>query len=179
MPEPALAPEVGIVTDGGRRRRWTAAGKPRIEAPHRSSASEETLDGRDSLSGVARRRGVGASLPHHRRRPAFEGGSVAVADDDAATIHRVVRRWTSASARSGAGSGASLAARPWRWSPSRRRSTGRAQRTDGARAVAAEGRLPVSVVAKALGVSRPQPHARLAGRAEPRRRHRKARGTRP
>lgn len=50
----------------------------------------------------------------------------------------------------------------------------RQKKTDVARAVAAEGRFPVSVVAKTIGICRSQLHARLAGPSEPRRRHHKA-----
>lgn len=84
MPEHVLTPEVEIITDGGRRRRWTAAEKLRIV--------EETLDGRTSISVVARRNGVGANLLYRWRRLMLEGGSVAVTDDDDVTSNRVVRQ---------------------------------------------------------------------------------------
>ena len=83
MPEHVLTPEVEIITDGGRRRRWTATEKLRIV--------EETLDGRTSISVVARRNGVGANLLYRWRRLMLEGGSVAVTDDDEVTSNRVVR----------------------------------------------------------------------------------------
>ena len=84
MPEHVLTPEVEIITDGGRRRRWTAAEKLCIV--------EETLDGRTSVSVVARRNGVGANLLYRWRRLMLEGGSVAVTDDDDdVTSNRVVR----------------------------------------------------------------------------------------
>jgi transposase len=83
MPEHVLTPEVEIITDGGRRRRWTAAEKLRIV--------EETLDGTTSISVVARRNGVGANLLYRWRRLMLEGGSVAVTDDDDVTSNRVVR----------------------------------------------------------------------------------------
>ena len=76
-------PEVEIITDGGRRRRWTAAEKLRIV--------EQTLDGQASISVVARRHGVGANLLYRWRRLMLEGGSVAVTDDDEVTSNRVVR----------------------------------------------------------------------------------------
>ena len=82
MPEHVLTPEVEIITDGGRRR-WSAAEKLRIV--------EETLDGRTSISVVARRNGVGANLLYRWRRLMLEGGSVAVTDDDDVTSNRVVR----------------------------------------------------------------------------------------
>jgi transposase len=42
--------EVEIITDGGRRRRWSSAEKLRIV--------DETLDGGESISAVARRNDV-------------------------------------------------------------------------------------------------------------------------
>jgi len=78
-----LMSDVEIITDGGRRRRWAAAEKLRIV--------EETLDGRSSISVVARRNGVGANLLYRWRRLMLEGGSVAVTDDDDVTSNRVVR----------------------------------------------------------------------------------------
>jgi hypothetical protein len=48
------------------------------------------------------------------------------------------------------------------------------KKTDVARAVAAEGRFLVKVVAETLGVSRSNLHARLNGSAKPRRRYHKA-----
>ncbi len=83
MPEHVLTPEIEIITDGGRRRRWTAAEKLRIV--------EETLDERASISVVARRNGVGANLLYRWRRLMLEGGAVAVSDDDDVTSNRVVR----------------------------------------------------------------------------------------
>jgi len=83
MPEHVLTPEVEIITDGGRRRRWTAAEKLRIV--------EETLDERASISVVARRNGVGANLLYRWRRLMLEGGAVAVSDDDEVTSNRVLR----------------------------------------------------------------------------------------
>jgi transposase len=84
MPEHVLTPEVEIITDGGRRRRWTAAEKLRIV--------EETLDERASISVVARRNGVAPNLLYRWRRLMLEGGAVAVSDDDDVTSNRVVRQ---------------------------------------------------------------------------------------
>ena len=84
MPEHVLTPEVEIITDGGRRRRWTAAQKLRIV--------EETLDGRTSISVIARRNGVAPNLLYRWRRLMLEGGAVAVSDDDDVTSNRVVRQ---------------------------------------------------------------------------------------
>lgn len=84
MPEHVLMSEIEIITDGGRRRRWTAAEKLRIV--------EETLDDRASISVVARRNGVAPNLLYRWRRLMLEGGSFAVAEDDAVTSNKVVRQ---------------------------------------------------------------------------------------
>ncbi len=83
MPEHVLMSGIEIITDGGRRRRWTAAEKLRIV--------EETLDDRASISVVARRNGVAPNLLYRWRRLMLEGGSVAVTEDDDVTCNRVVR----------------------------------------------------------------------------------------
>jgi len=72
-----------IITDGGRRRHWSTPEKLRIV--------EETLDGRDSISVVARRNGVVPNLLYRWRRLMLEGGSVAVAGGDDVTSNRQVR----------------------------------------------------------------------------------------
>jgi transposase len=79
-----LMSEIEIITDGGRRRRWTAAEKLRIV--------EETLDDRASISVVARRNGVAPNLLYRWRRLMLEGGSVAVTEDDDVTSNKVVRQ---------------------------------------------------------------------------------------
>ena len=84
MPEHVLMSELEIITDGGRRRRWSAAEKIRIV--------EETLDDRASISVVARRNGVAPNLLYRWRRLMLEGGSVAVTEDDDVASNRVVRR---------------------------------------------------------------------------------------
>ena len=84
MPEHMLMSEIEIITDGGRRRRWTAAEKLRIV--------EETLEDHASISIVARRNGVAPNLLYRWRRLMLEGGSVAVAEDDDVTSNRVVRQ---------------------------------------------------------------------------------------
>jgi transposase len=76
--------EVEIITDGGRRRRWSATEKLRIV--------EETLDERTSISVVARRNGVAPNLLYRWRRLMLEGGSVAVSEDDDVTSNKVVRQ---------------------------------------------------------------------------------------
>src|SRR6056297_1281851 len=69
--------EVEIITDGGRRRRWSSAEKLRIV--------EETLDGSESISAVARRNGVAPNLLYRWRKLMLEGGSIALAADDSVT----------------------------------------------------------------------------------------------
>jgi len=73
-----------IITDGGRRRHWGATEKLGIV--------EETLDGRYSISVVARRNGVAPNLLYRWRRLMLEGGSVAVTGDDDVTSNRQVRQ---------------------------------------------------------------------------------------
>ena len=82
MPEHVLMSEIEIITDGGRRRRWSAAEKLRIV--------EETLDDRASISVVARRKGVAPNLLYRWRRLVLEGESVAVTEDDDVTSNKVV-----------------------------------------------------------------------------------------
>ena len=84
MPEHVLMSEIEIITDGGRRRRWSSAEKLRIV--------EETLDGRESISVVARRNGVAPNLLYRWRRLMLDGGSIAVARDAEVTSNRTVRQ---------------------------------------------------------------------------------------
>lgn len=84
MPEHVLMSEIEIITDGGRRRRWTASEKLRIV--------EETLDDQASISVIARRNGVAPNLLYRWRRLMLEGGSVAVTEDDDVTSNKVVRQ---------------------------------------------------------------------------------------
>ncbi len=76
--------EVEIIMDGGRRRRWSSAEKLRIV--------EETLDGSESISTVARRNGVAPNLLYRWRKLMLEGGSVAVTGDDDVTSNKKVRQ---------------------------------------------------------------------------------------
>ena len=76
--------DVEIITDGGRRRRWSAAEKLRIV--------EETLDERASISVVARCNGVAPNLLYRWRRLMLEGGAVAVTNDDEVTSNKLVRQ---------------------------------------------------------------------------------------
>ena len=78
-----LMSEMEIITDGGRRRRWSAAEKLRIV--------EETLYDGDSVSAVARRNGVAPNLLYRWRRLMLEGGSIAVTGDDSVTSNKAVR----------------------------------------------------------------------------------------
>ena len=87
MPKDMLMANVEIITDGGRRRRWSAAEKLRIV--------EETLEDHASISIVARRNGVAPNLLYRWRRLMLEGGSVAVTEDDDVTSNRVVREMES------------------------------------------------------------------------------------
>lgn len=87
MPEHMLLANVEIITDGGRRRRWSAAEKLRIV--------EETLEDHASISVIARRNGVAPNLLYRWRRLMLEGGSVAVTEDDDVTSNRVVREMES------------------------------------------------------------------------------------
>ena len=87
MPKDMLMANVEIITDGGRRRRWSAAEKLWIV--------EETLEDHASVSIVARRNGVAPNLLYRWRRLMLEGGSVAVTEDDDVTRNRVVREMES------------------------------------------------------------------------------------
>lgn len=73
-----------IMTDGGRRRRWSSSEKLRIV--------EETLDETASISVVARRNGVAPNLLYRWRRLMLKGGAVAVSGDDDVTSNRAVRQ---------------------------------------------------------------------------------------
>jgi transposase len=84
MPEHVLMSEIEIITDGGRRRRWSASEKMRIV--------EETLEEGASISVVARRNGVAPNLLYRCRRLMLDGGAVAVSEDDDVTSNRAVRQ---------------------------------------------------------------------------------------
>lgn len=76
--------DIEIITDGGRRRHWSSAEKLRI--------IKETLEGRESISVVARRNGVAPNLLYRWRKLMLEGGSVAVMGDDDVTSNKTVRQ---------------------------------------------------------------------------------------
>ena len=78
-----LMSEIEILTDGGRRRRWSASEKLRIV--------EETMFEGESISAVARRNGVAPNLLYRWRKLMLEGGSIAVAADDSVTGNKTVR----------------------------------------------------------------------------------------
>ena len=78
-----LMSEIDIITDGGRRRRWSASEKLRIV--------EETLFEGESISAVARRNGVAPNLVYRWRRLMVEGGRIAVSEDDSVTGNKVLR----------------------------------------------------------------------------------------
>lgn len=79
-----LMTDYEIITDGGRRRRWSSSEKLRIV--------EETLDDSASILVVARRNGVAPNLLYRWRRLMLEGGAVAVSGDDDVTCNRAVRQ---------------------------------------------------------------------------------------
>ena len=74
---------IEIITDGGRRRLWSAAEKLRIV--------EETMSDGESISAVARRNSVAPNLLYRWRKLMLEGGSIAVAGDDSVTGNKTVR----------------------------------------------------------------------------------------
>ena len=84
MPKHVLMSDYEIITDGGRRRRWSSVEKLRIV--------EETLENGTSISVVARRNGVVANLLYRWRRLMLDGGAVAVSGDDDVTSNRTVRQ---------------------------------------------------------------------------------------
>ena len=84
MPEHVLMSDYEIITDGGRRRRWSSVEKLRIV--------EETLEDGASISVVAGRNGVAANLLYRWRRLMLDGGAVAVSGDDDVTSNRAVRQ---------------------------------------------------------------------------------------
>ena len=85
MPKHVLMSDYEIITDGGRRRRWSSAEKLRIV--------EETLENGTSISVVARRNGVAANLLYRWRRLMLDGGAVAVSGDDDRRWVLVQPRW--------------------------------------------------------------------------------------
>ncbi|WP_445977869.1 IS3 family transposase [Sphingomonas fuzhouensis] len=141
-----------IITDGGRRRHWGSTEKLRIV--------EETLDGRESISVVARRNGVAPNLLYRWRRLMLEGGSVAIVGDDDVTSNRQVRE---------------MEARIRELERQLGRKTleveilkealerSRPKKGELAHALAAAGDYPVSLVASTLGVGRSTVYDRLTG----------------
>lgn len=76
--------DVEIITDGGRRRRWSAAEKLRIV--------EESFEADESISTVARRNGVAPNLLYRWRKLMSEGGSIAVSSDESVVATSEVKR---------------------------------------------------------------------------------------
>ena len=163
MPEHVLMSDMEIVTDGGRRRRWSAAEKLRIV--------DETLDDRASISVVARRNGVAPNLFYRWRRLMLEGGSVAVSEDDDVTSNKVVRQMEDRIRELERQLGRKNAGGR---DPARGAGQVTVKKTDLAHTVASEGRFPVKVVAETLGVARSNLIDRLNDRTKPRRRYQKA-----
>ncbi|WPZ16172.1 IS3 family transposase [Nitratireductor rhodophyticola] len=163
MPKHVLMSDYEIITDGGRRRRWTSSEKLRIV--------EDTLEENASISVVARRNGVAPNLLYRWRRLMLEGGAVAVSGDDGVTSNRAVRQMEERIRELERQLGRkTLEVEILKEALDK----SRFKKTDVACAVAAEGRFPMSVVAKTLGVSRSNLHDRLKGGAKPRRRYHKA-----
>lgn len=75
--------EIEIITDGGRRCRWSTADKLRIV--------EETMFEGESISAVARRNSVAPNLLYRWSKLMLQGGSIAVAADDSVTGNKTVR----------------------------------------------------------------------------------------
>ncbi|MCZ4260618.1 IS3 family transposase [Limimaricola sp. G21655-S1] len=163
MPKHVLMSDYEIITDGGRRRRWSSAEKLRIV--------EETLEDGASISVVARRNGVAANLLYRWRRLMLDGGAVAVSGDDDVTSNRAVRQMEERIRELERQLGRkTLEVEILKEALDK----SRFKKTDLARAVAAQGRFPVKAVAETLGVSRSNLNARLNGSAKPRRRYHKA-----
>ena len=92
-----LMSEIEIITDGGRRRRWSASEKQRIlkgaedyKRPQWGVFPTNMYDG-GSISAVARRNGVAPDLLYRWRKLMLEGGSIAMAADDSFTGNKTVR----------------------------------------------------------------------------------------
>ena len=81
--EHVLMSEIEIITDGGRRRRWSSTEKLRIV--------EESLYDGASISAEARRNGVAPNLLYRPRKLLLEGRSVAEAEDDSVSGNKVGR----------------------------------------------------------------------------------------
>ena len=84
MPEHLRMSEIEIITDGGRRHRWSAPEKLRIV--------EESLANWGSIPIVTRRNGVTPKLFYRSRRLMLQGGSVAVSTDDDVTSNKIIRQ---------------------------------------------------------------------------------------
>ena len=155
-----LMSEVEIITDGGRRRRWSSAEKLRIV--------EETLNGSESISAVARRNGVAPNLLYRWRKLMLEGGSVAVTGDDDVTSNKKVRQMEDRIRELERQLGRkTMEAEILREALDR----SRAKKTDLACRVAEDGRFPMKAVADTLGVARSNLPERVSGKTRPHRRY--------
>lgn len=90
MPKHMLMSDYEIITDGGRRRRWSSAEKLRIV--------EETLEDGASISVVARRNGVAANLLYRWRRLMLDGEPWPCPEMTTSPATALSDRWKSASA---------------------------------------------------------------------------------
>lgn len=68
---------IEVINGTARRRRWSTEQKLQMV--------EETLHSGESISSIARRRGVAPNLLYRRRRLMIEGGALAVKADDGVT----------------------------------------------------------------------------------------------
>jgi len=75
---------IELISGSVRRRQWTTEQKLQI--------IEESFQPGETVSSVARRRGVAPNLLYRWRRLMLEGGSVAVADDGEVTGNKTVRQ---------------------------------------------------------------------------------------
>ena len=122
---------IELITGAARRRHWTTEQKLRI--------IEESFAPGETVSSVARRRGVAPNLLYRWRRLMTEGGAAAVGSDEP-----VVGSSEVAPAR-GAHARPRTAARPqdaWRWRSSRRRWPSRSQKNRACGSCRSRGTVP-------------------------------------
>src|SRR4051794_18544938 len=127
---------IELITGAVRRRHWTTEQKLQI--------IEESFQPGETVSSVARRRGVAPNLPYRWRRLMIEGGAAAVGSDEP-----VVGSLPRCSGEVGV------------------------KKTELAALVAAEGRFPMKAVADALEVARSHLHEKVRRLAKPRGSYRK------
>lgn len=83
MPMSYLSDHVDLITDGGRRRRWSSTEKLRIV--------EESFEQGETVSSVARRNGVAPNLVYRWRKLMSEGGAIAVSSDETVVANSEVK----------------------------------------------------------------------------------------